>query len=222
MSTSEVGSNDATVARVDLKLEAVVIPVSDVDRAKEFYGRVGWRLDADFRFDNGFRVVQFTPPGSGCSLQFGTKITSAPPGSAQGLYLIVSDIAAARDELAGRGVAISDVFHAGTPGAQFRPDGTSGRVSGPAPDHATYVSFASFADPDGNGWLLQEITTRLPGRVDTTVTSFSSASDVASALRRASAAHGEHEKRIGKADPNWPDWYAAYMVAERTGTKLPT
>ena len=151
---------------VDLKLEVVVIPVSDVDRAKEFYGGLGWRLDADFAFDNGFRVVQFTPPGSGCSVQFGTNITSAAPGSAQGLYLIVSDIEAARDELVARGVEVSEVFHAGTPGAQFQPDGTSGRVSGPAPDHASYSSFATFSDPDGNGWLLQEITTRLPGRVD--------------------------------------------------------
>jgi catechol 2,3-dioxygenase-like lactoylglutathione lyase family enzyme len=221
MSTGVVRSNDPTVARVDLKLEAVVIPVSDVDRSKQFYAGLGWRLDADFRFVNGFRIVQFTPPGSGCSIQFGAKITSAAPGSAQGLYLIVSDIGVARDELAGRGVAISEVFHAGTPGAQFQPDGTSCRVSGPAPDHGTYGSFASFGDPDGNGWLLQEITSRLPGRVDSATTSFSSASDLASALRRAEAAHGEHEKRISKADPNWPDWYAAYMVAERAGTKLP-
>ena len=159
---------------VDLKLEAVVIPVSDVDRAKEFYEKLGWRLDADFPFDNGFRVVQFTPPGSGCSVQFGTNITSAAPGSAQGLYLIVSDIEAARDELVARGVEVSEVFHAGTPGAQFQPDGTSGRVSGPAPDHASYSSFATFSDPDGNGWLLQEITTRLPGRIDAAETAFAS------------------------------------------------
>ena len=211
-----------SVGRVDLKLEVVVIPVSDVDRAKEFYVRLAWRLDADFRFDNGFRVVQFTPPGSGCSVQFGTKITSAAPGSAQGLYLIVSDIAAARDDLAALGVAISDVFHAGTPGAQFQPDSTGGRVSGPAPGHATYGSFATFSDPDGNGWLLQEVTTRLPGRVDPATTSFASVTDLASALRRAAAAHGEHEKRIGKADPNWPDWYAEYMAAEHGGTELPT
>ena len=149
-----------------MKFEAVVIPVSDVDRAKEFYGKLGWRLDADFRFDNGFRIVQFTPPGSACSVQFGTNITSAVPGSAQGLYLVVSDIEAARDELVARAVEVSDVFHAGTPGAQFQPDGTRGRVSGPAPDHATYGSFATFSDPDGNGWLLQEVTTRLPGRID--------------------------------------------------------
>ena len=184
-------SSDARVAKVDLKLEAMVISVSDADRAKAFYGRLGWRLDADFRFENGFRVVQFTPPGSGCSVQFGTHITSAAPGSAQGLYLVVSDIEAARADLVARGVAVSDVFHAGTPGAQFQPDGTPGRVTGPAPDHATYGSFATFSDPDGNGWLLQEVTARLPGRVDTAATSFGSASDLASALRRAAAAHGE-------------------------------
>ncbi len=203
------------MANLDLKLEAVVIPVSDVERAKEFYGNLGWRLDADFAFDNGFRVVQFTPPGSACSVQFGTNITSAAPGSAQGLYLIVSDIEAARDELVARGVEVSEVFHPGTPGAQFQPDGTSGRVSGPAPDHASYRSFATFSDPDGNGWLLQEITTRLPGRIDTAETAFASAADLASALRRAEAAHGEHEKRTGQRDANWPDWYAAYMVAEQ-------
>jgi catechol 2,3-dioxygenase-like lactoylglutathione lyase family enzyme len=205
----------------DLKLEAIVIPVSDVDRAKKFYGDLGWRLDADFPFDNGFRVVQFTPPGSGCSVQFGTNITSAAPGSAHGLYLIVSDIEAARNELATRGAKISEVFHPGTPGAQFQPEGTSGRVGGPAPDRASYSTFATLSDPDGNGWLLQEITTRLPGRIDSAATSFGSVSDLASALRRAAAAHGEHEKRIGEADPNWPDWYAAYMVAEQAGVKLP-
>jgi catechol 2,3-dioxygenase-like lactoylglutathione lyase family enzyme len=226
MSTNEVRDNDAAsvarVARVDTKLEVVVIPVSDVDRAKEFYGKLGWRLDADFRFDNGFRVVQFTPAGSECSIQFGTNITSVAPGSAQGLYLVVSDIETAPDELVARGVGVSGVFHAGTPGAQFQPDGTSGRVSGPAPDHATYGSFASFSDPDGNGWLLQEITTRLAGRIDPAATSFGSASNLARALRRAAAAHGKHEKRIGQADPNWPDWYTAYMVAEQAGTELPT
>jgi catechol 2,3-dioxygenase-like lactoylglutathione lyase family enzyme len=205
-----------------MKFEAVVIPVSDVDRAKAFYARLGWRLDADFRFDNGFRIVQFTPPGSGCSVQFGSNVTSAVPGAAQGLYLVVFDIEAARAELAARAVEVSDVFHAVTPGAQFQPDGTSGRVTGPAADHATYSSFATFKDPDGNGWLLQEVTTRLPGRIDPVTTSFGSASDLASALRRAEAAHGENEKRIGKADPNWPDWYAQYMIAEQTGTGLPT
>ena len=218
----EASGNDATRdPSVDLKLEAVVIPVSDVDRAKKFYANLGWRLDADFPFDNGFRIVQFTPPGSGCSVQFGTNTTSATPGSARGLYLIVSDIEAARNELVAHGAKVSEVFHAGTPGAQFQPDGTSGRVAGPAPDHASYSSFVTFTDPDGNGWLLQEITTRLPGRVAPVETTFASVNDLASALRRAEAAHGEHEKRIGKADPNWPDWYAAYMVAEQSGKELP-
>jgi catechol 2,3-dioxygenase-like lactoylglutathione lyase family enzyme len=215
-------TSDASVARIDMKLEAVVIPVSDVDRAKEFYAGLGWRLDADFRFDNGFRVVQFTPPGSACSVQFGTDITSAAPGSAHGLYLIVPDIEAARAELVARGVGVSEVFHAGTPGAQFQPDGASGRVSGPAPDHASYRSYATFSDPAGNSWVLQEVTTRMPGRVDLTETAFGSANDLASALRRAASAHGEHEKRIGKADANWPDWYAAYMVAEQAGAELPS
>jgi catechol 2,3-dioxygenase-like lactoylglutathione lyase family enzyme len=221
MSTNAVRGSDTRVKNVDLKLEAIVIPVSDVDRAKGFYGNLGWRLDADFRFDNGFRVVQFTPPASGCSVQFGTNTTKAAPGSAQGLYLIVSNIEAARDELLARGVKVSEVFHAGTPGAQFQPDGTSGRVSGPAPAHDSYRSFATFSDPDGNGWLLQEVTTRLPGRIDSAVTTFSSASDLASALRRAESAHGEHEKRTGQRDANWPEWYAAYMVAEQAGTELP-
>jgi len=222
MSTNEVRSNDASLATLDMNLEAIVIPVADVDRAKEFYGKLGWRLDADFPFDNGFRVVQFTPAGSGCSVQFGTNITSAAPGSAHGLYLIVPDIEAARDELVACGVEVSKVFHAGTPGAQFQPDGTSGRVGGPAPDHASYGSFATFSDRDGNGWLLQEVTTRLPGRIDRGETAFSSANDLASALRRAEAAHGQHEKRTGQRDANWPDWYAAYMVAEQAGTELPT
>jgi catechol 2,3-dioxygenase-like lactoylglutathione lyase family enzyme len=207
---------------VDLKLEVAVIPVADADRSKEFYTRLGWRLDADFAFDNGFRVVQFTPPGSGCSVQFGTKITSATPGSAQGLYLIVSDIEAARRQLAERGAKVSEVFHPGNPGAQFEPGGGSGRVSGPAPDRQSYSSFATFGDPDGNTWLLQEITTRLPGRVDAAVTSFASVADLSAAMRQASVAHGEHEKRIGQADENWPDWYAAYMVAVQAGTELPT
>ena len=225
MTTKEVRGKDAareaSVVRVDMKLEAIVIPVADVDRAKEFYGRLGWRLDADFPFDNGFRVVQFTPPGSGCSVQFGTKITSAAPGSAQGLYLIVSDIEAARSELVALGAKVSEVFHAGTPGVQFQPDGTSGRIGGPAPNHASYSSFATFSDPDGNGWLLQEVTARLPGRIDSAVTTFASASDLAIAFRRAEAAHGEHEKRTGQRDANWADWYAAYMVAEQDGKELP-
>jgi catechol 2,3-dioxygenase-like lactoylglutathione lyase family enzyme len=215
----EVRNNDASVA--DLKLEVVVLPVLDVDRAKKFYANLGWRLDADFPFDNGFRVVQFTPPGSGCSIQFGSNITSAAPGSARGLYLVVSDIEAARKELAAHGVAVSGVFHAGTPGAQFQPDGANGRIAGPAPDHGTYRSFATFSDPDGNGWLLQEITARLPGRVDLPETAFPSANDLANALRRAEAAHGEHEKRTGQRDENWPDWYAAFIVAEQAGKPLP-
>ena len=174
-------------------------------------------LFRSFPFDNGFRVVQFTPPGSQCSVQFGTKITSATPGSASGLYLIVSDIEAARKDLVIRGANVSEVFHAETPGAQFQPAGTSGRVNGPAPDHASYRSFATFSDPDGNEWLLQEITTRLPGRIDLTET----VNDLASALRRAEAAHGEHEERIGQRDANWADWYADYMVREKTGKDLP-
>jgi catechol 2,3-dioxygenase-like lactoylglutathione lyase family enzyme len=221
--TTDVATDDMGIAKVDMNLEVVVIPVSDVDRAKGFYGSLGWRLDADFPFDNGFRVVQFTPPGSGCSVQFGTKLISAAPGSAQGLYLVVSDIEAAREGLVGRGVEVSEVFHAGTPGAQFQPDGAGGRVSGPAADHASYSSFATFCDPDGNGWLLQEVTTRLPGRVDLAATTFGSASDLESALRRAAVAHGEHEQRTGgQRDENWPNWYAAYMVAEQAGTELPT
>jgi catechol 2,3-dioxygenase-like lactoylglutathione lyase family enzyme len=219
----EVQSNDAaSAARVDQKLEAFVVPVSNVDRAKQFYGNLGWRLDADFPFDNGFRVIQFTPPGSECSVQFGTNMTQAAPGSAQGSYLIVSDIQAARDQLAARGVEISEVFHPGTPGAQFQPDGKSGRLSGPAPNHVSYGSFATFRDPDGNGWLLQEVTTRIPGRIDPGATTFASANDLASALRRAAAAHGEHEKRTGgQRDENWPDWYAEYMVREGAGEPLP-
>jgi len=210
-------------AKVDMKLEIVVIPVSDVDRAKEFYGRLGWRLDADFAKDNEFRVIQFTPPGSGCSIIFGKNVTAAAPGTAQGLYLIVSDIEAARKELVGRGVQVSEIFH-GTGGGYDGPDepylfGRT-RVSGPDPDHGSYRSFASFRDPDGNGWLFQEITTRLAGRVVGN-TAFGSAGDLTQALKRASAAHGKHEARIGKADPDWPEWYAEYMVKEQSGEELP-
>src|SRR5580704_1379070 len=223
MSTTEASSNDASgtasVRNVDMNLEVVLIPVSDVDRAKEFYRSLGWRLDADVAAGDDFRLIQFTPPGAGCSVQFGTNLTSAAPGSAQGLYLIVSGIEAARDELVARGVEVSEVFHEGTPGARFHD---AGRVAGPSPEHSSYGSFASFSDPDGNGWLFQEVTTRLPGRVDPATTSFTSASDLAAALRRASAAHGEHEKHIGAADPNWPDWYAEYMVRERAGDERPT
>jgi catechol 2,3-dioxygenase-like lactoylglutathione lyase family enzyme len=228
MSTNAVRSADATgdgsLAKADAKLEMVAIPVSDADRAKAFYGSLGWRLDADVAGDD-FRVIQFTPPGSGCSVVFGKNVTAAAPGSAQGVYLIVSDIEAARDELLGHGVEISEVFHdAGGVHAGTDEPYLFGRlrVSGPDPEHRSYRSFASFRDPDGNGWLLQEITTRLPGRIDPAATSFGSASDLASALRRAAAAHGEHENRTGKADPNWPDWYAEYMVAEQAGISLPT
>lgn len=222
MGTTEVRSNNASgiasVKHVDTKLEVVVIPVSDVDRAKEFYGSLEWRLDADFAAGDHFRIVQFTPSGSACSIQFGTNVTSAAPGSAQNLYLIVSDLEAARHELVARGVQVGEVFHERTRGARF---GTNGRVRGPAPGHESYRSFASFSDPDGNGWLLQEVTTRLPGRVDPAAMSFASARDLANALRRAEAAHGEHEQRTGQRDENWPDWYAAYMVAEQAGTELP-
>ena len=221
--TADVAAGGTIDPRVDLKLEAVVIPVADVDRAKEFYGALGWRLDADFPFDNGFRVVQLTPPGSGCSVQFGTNITSAAPGSAQGLYLIVSDVEVARNDLIARGADVSEVFHAATPGAQFQPGGVGGRVNGPAPERASYSSFATFSDPDGNVWLLQEVTHRLPGRIESGGTAFASGADLSNAMRRASVAHGEHERRQGgEYDVNWPDWYAAYMVAEQAGTELPT
>jgi catechol 2,3-dioxygenase-like lactoylglutathione lyase family enzyme len=228
MSTQTKPSNDVTsnasAARVDMKFEIVVIPVSDVDRAKEFYKRLGWRLDADYAHGDDFRVIQFTPPGSGCSVIFGKNVTAAAPGSAQGLYLIVSDIEAARRELLGRGVEISEVFHdaAGVYAGKDEPYLFGRlRVSGPDPEHRSYRSFASFRDPDGNGWLFQELTTRLPGRIDPVTTTFASANDLASALRRAEAAHGEHEKRTGQRDENWPAWYAAYMVAEQTGGELP-
>jgi catechol 2,3-dioxygenase-like lactoylglutathione lyase family enzyme len=219
----EIRSN-AKDGIADMKLEIVIIPVSDVDRAKEFYGRLGWRQDAEFAAGEEFRVIQFTPPGSGCSVIFGKNVTAAAPGSAQGLYLIVSDIAATRDEVRGRGVEISEVFHAGDRFVGADEPYLFGRVrvSGPDPQHGSYRSFASFRDPDGNGWLLQEITTRLPGRIDRAETAFASVKDLASALRRAEAAHGEHEKRTGgQRDENWPDWYAEYMVREQTGEELP-
>jgi catechol 2,3-dioxygenase-like lactoylglutathione lyase family enzyme len=225
MSTKAVRSKDATsVARVDMKFEIIVIPVSDVDRAKEFYGKLGWRLDADFDSGKDFRIIQFTPPGSACSVIFGKNVTAAAPGSAQGLYLIVSDIQAARKELLDRGVQISEEFHSAGVYAGTDEPYLFGRVrvSGPDAEHRSYRSFASFRDPDGNGWLFQEITSRLPGRIDPATTTYASANDLASALRRAEAAHGQHEKRIGAADPNWPDWYAKYMVAEEAGTELPT
>ena len=224
---TEVRTSDATgnaSARVDMKLEVVVIPVSDVDRAKDFYASLGWRLDADFAAGDDWRAVQFTPPGSGCSLIFGKNVTPAAPGSAQGLYLIVSDIAAARNDLLRRGVEASEVFHGGGSVHAGRDEpylfGRL-RVSGPDPEHRSYQSYVSFRDPDGNGWLLQEVTTRLPGRLDSGTTSFASTNELAKALRRAEAAHGEHEKRLGQRDENWPDWYAEYMAAEQSGKELP-
>ena len=222
---SETAIETPRAGTVDLKLEIVVIPVSNVDRAKEFYARLGWRLDADFASGDDFRVIQFTPPGSGASVIFGKNVTAAAAGSAQGLYMIVSDIEAARNELLGRGVAISEVFHDG--GGRY--DGADEpylfgrfRVSGPDPEHRSYRSFASFSDPDGNGWLLQEVTVRLPGRVAADDTTFTSSTELAAALRRAEAAHGEHEKRTGgQRDANWPAWYADYIVAEQAGKQLP-
>jgi catechol 2,3-dioxygenase-like lactoylglutathione lyase family enzyme len=223
MSTNAVRSIDTGIAPVDMKFEIVVIPVSDVDRAKEFYAKLGWRLDADYDSGKDFRVIQFTPPGSGCSVIFGKNVTPAAPGSAQGLYLIVADIQAARKALLDRGVQISEVFHSAVEYAGTDEPYLFGRVrvSGPDPQHGSYRSFASFRDPDGNGWLFQEITSRLPGRIDPAATTYASANDLASAMRRAEAAHGEHEKRTGQRDANWPDWYAAYMVAEQAGTELP-
>jgi catechol 2,3-dioxygenase-like lactoylglutathione lyase family enzyme len=197
----------------DRKLEVVVIPVSDVDRAKRFYSDLGWRLDADFVRGDAFRVVQFTPPGSSCSIHFGTGVTSAVPGSAVGLYLIVSDIEAACAEFVDRGIDVSEVFHRA---------GQEARLSGPHPQRQSYASFASFSDPDGNGWLFQEVTARLPGRVSADDTTFTSSRELAGALRRAEAAHGEHEKRTGQRDANWPDWYAEYMTNEQAGKPLPS
>jgi catechol 2,3-dioxygenase-like lactoylglutathione lyase family enzyme len=204
-----------TPQTADLKLEVVVIPVSDVDRAKRFYDGLGWRLDADFAVGDTFRVVQFTPPGSPSSIHFGTGLTSAAPGSASGLYLVVSDIQTARAELVGRGADVSDIIHRNGPG---KPP-----VSGRDPQRRSYRSYASFSDPDGNGWILQEVTERLPGRVDADATTFRSGFELAGALRRAAAAHGEHEKRTGgKHDENWPDWYADYIVQEQAGRPLPS
>jgi catechol 2,3-dioxygenase-like lactoylglutathione lyase family enzyme len=202
-----------------MKLEVVVVPVSDVDRAKRFYETLGWRLDADFVTGEDFRVVQFTPPGSKCSIIFGNGITSAEPGSVEALQLAVFDIEEARADLVDRGVDVSELFH--DVGGVFHHAGVEGRVSGPDPERRSYASFASFSDPDGNSWLLQELQARLPGREDTIKTRFDSASDLAKALRRAAAAHGEHEERTGKADPDWPDWYAEYMVREQAGEELP-
>src|SRR5947208_1132291 len=216
-------TTNANAVRVDMKLEVVIIPVSDVDRAKDFYARLGWRLDADFTAGDDWRGVQFTPPGSGCSVIFGRNVTRAAPGSAQGLYLAVSDLETTRNELLRRGIEVSEVFHGSN--VHTGPDEPylfgRLRVTGPDPAHASYQSFASFHDPDGNGWLLQELTTRLPGRIDSTTTNFASVTDLANALRRAEAAHGQHEKRTGQRDANWPDWYAEYMAAEQSGKELP-
>jgi len=210
--TNVIRNNDAgdpKVAPVDMKLEVIVIPVSDVERAEQFYRRLGWRQDVT---PPGSGVFQFTPHGSACSVQFGKTLTSAAPGAAQRTYLIVSDIEGAREALMEAGIEVSEIFHLGP----------NGPVSGPDPDHGSYRSLATFSDPDGNSWLLQEITTRLPGRIDSGVTSFGSATDLATAMRRAEAAHGEHEKRLGQRDANWSNWYAAYMAAEQAGTDLPT
>jgi catechol 2,3-dioxygenase-like lactoylglutathione lyase family enzyme len=227
MSSAQVNSEGQATASeasvVDMKLEVLVIPVSDVDRAKDFYALLGWRLDADVATGDDFRLIQLTPPGSGCSVQFGTNLTSAAPGSLQSTYLIVADIATMRDNLAKNGVEVTEVFHCETGFAcRFGGADAPGRASGPGPDDGSYSSFASFSDPDGNTWLLQEVTTRLPGRIDPARTSFASAADLADALRRAAAAHGEHEARTGQADADWPTWYADYMVRERAGQELPT
>ena len=199
---------EAGLATIDLKLEVIVIPVSDAERAEQFYRKLGWRQDVT---PPGSGVFQFTPHGSACSVQFGRNLTSATPGSAQRTYLIVSNIEAARKAIVAAGIEVSEIFHLGP----------NGPVGGPDPEHGTYRSLATFTDPDGNSWLLQEITTRLPGRIDSGVTSFGSVTDLVGALRRAEAAHGEHEKRTGQRDANWSDWYAAYMVAEQAGTELP-
>lgn len=209
-----VSGNAAPTVTSDMKLEVVVIPVSDVDRAKAFYGRIGWRLDADFAVDESFRVVQFTPPGSPASVHFGIGLTSAEPDAASTTYLVVSDIETARAELLAKGVEVSEVFHRAGPG---QPP-----IQGRDPEGRSYVSFATFNDPDRNTWLMQEITNRFPGRVDADATSFVSLADLAGALRRAAAAHGKHEERDGgRHDENWPDWYAEYIVAEYKGKTLP-
>lgn len=215
MSSTQARSNpatkNATARTVDMKLEVVAIPVSDIERAKRFYADLGWRLDADFVIGEQFRGIQFTPPGSFCSIHFGTGVTSAAPGSASGLYLVVSDIEAAHADLVKRGVEVSEVFHRA-------PGEDAG--SGPDPARRSYSSYASFKDPDGNSWLLQEVTVRFPGRVDANDTTFTSSTELASALRRAEAAHGEHEKQLGKRDEDWPTWYAEYLFREQAGQPL--
>ena len=224
MSTTEVhnAGRDAAVGTVDMKLEVQIIPVSDVDRAKQFYERLGWRLDDDVAPLDGLRIVQFTPPGSGTSVNFGKGLTAAAPGSALA-GLVVSDIEAAHDELTSRGIEVSDVWHG-------PPFPVEARQPGPDPQRTSYGSFFSFTDPDGNTWLVQEVTTRLPGRIDAAETAFASTADLTSALRRAEAAHREHEKRTGRSHPlhrsapdkDWPAWYATYMAAEQAGTDLPS
>ncbi len=218
MSSTQVRSEAANKIRpaqkIDMKLEAIVIPVADVHRSKQFYGDLGWRLDADFAVGDGFHVVQFTPPGSPCSIHFGAGITASAPGSANGMYLVVSDIEAARADLIAHGADVSEIFHRTGPGTPAVP--------GRHPQRGSYFSYASFNDPDGNSWLLQEVTARFPGRVAEDDTTFSSSSDLATALRRAEAAHGEHEKRTGERDAEWADWYAEYLVNEHTGKPLPT
>jgi catechol 2,3-dioxygenase-like lactoylglutathione lyase family enzyme len=223
MSTTEVpnASLDAAAAKADMHLEVDVIPVSNVDRAKDFYQRLGWRLDDDVAPMDGLRIVQFTPPGSAASITFGTGLTTAAPGSAAAA-LIVSDIEAAHKELAGRHVEVSEIWHG-------PPFPVEARQPGIDPERASYGSFCAFTDPDGNAWLVQEVTKRHPGRVDATGTSFASTADLASALRRAEAAHREHDKRAGRShllhrpghDEDWSAWYAAYLVAEQTGTDVP-
>ena len=215
-------SGDAGVGPIDVRLEVQIIPVSDVDRSKAFYERAGWRLDDDVAPMDGLRIVQFTPPGSPTSITFGHGLTTAAPGSAEG-GLIVSDIQTAHDELAGRGIDVSDIWHG-------PPFPVEARQPGPDPNRNSYGSFVYFTDPDGNTWLVQEVTTRLPGRMNATETGYVSAADLEGALQRAETAHREHEKRTGKAhlfhrsdqDRNWLAWYAAYMVAEQTGTDLPS
>jgi catechol 2,3-dioxygenase-like lactoylglutathione lyase family enzyme len=202
---------------MSMKLEVVIVPVSDVDRAKAFYEKLGFRLDIDIVNEN-FRGIQFTPPRSDASIIFGNGVTSVRPGSAE-LVLAVDNVDAARDDLIGRGVNVSEVFHYAW--GPFNNAVENPRAAGRDPEGRSYFSFASFEDPDGNRWLLQEITTRLPGRIDSAATTFNSVSDLSSALQRAEAAHGEHEKRTGERDANWPDWYAKYMVAEQAGTELP-
>jgi catechol 2,3-dioxygenase-like lactoylglutathione lyase family enzyme len=220
MNSKETFSNvESFSANIDMKLEVVIIPVSDVDRAKEFYSRLGWRLDADRSVGDAFRLVQFTPPGSSSSIQFGVNLTSAAPGSAMGMLLAVSDIEVAHEELVARGVDASEVFHCET-GTACRFPGVGVRVNGSQPEHLSYSSFVSFRDPDGNSWVLQEVSKRLPGRV-TGDTKFVSVHDLAQAMIRAAKAHGQHEARIGQADPNWPAWYAEYMVREQSGEELP-